>query len=165
MRLRYSLVVTLSVMIIGVSLLSSSCAAKRKEVITEQQVLALLDEIDKASNKMDVDQIYNCMAENIQIKLTVTGLGPTQKFTFTRDQYRDYAKKAFSAINNYSYTRKNTKVTITSDNKNALATDQVYETTQVGNRSLRTVTDETATFTVKDGKVIMTSLEGVARPN
>jgi hypothetical protein len=164
MRSRYSLVVTLASMIIGVSFLSNGCAAKRKEVITEQQVLALLDEIDKASNKMDVDQIYDRMAENIQIKMTVTGFGPTQKFTFNRDQYREYAKKAFSAVNNYSYTRKNTKVTVTSDNKNALATDQVYETTQVGNRTLRTVTDETATFTVKGGKVIMTSLEGVGRP-
>ena len=57
------------------------------------------------------------------------------------------------------------KVTITSDNRDALATDQVYETTQAGDRALRTVTDETATFTVKDGKVVMTSLEGVARPN
>ena len=165
MRLRYSLVVTLAAMIIGAGLLSGGCAAKRKEVITEQQVLALLDDIDKASNKMNVDQIYNCMAENIQIKMTITGFGPTQKFTFNRDQYRDYAKKAFSAVNSYSYTRRNTKVTITSDNRNALATDQVYETTQVGNRALLTVTDETATFTVKDGKVIMTSLEGTARPN
>ena len=165
MRLRYSLAATLAALIIGGSLLSGGCAAKRKEVITEQQVLALLGEIDKASNRMDIDQICNSMADNIQIKMTVTGFGPTQKFTFTRDQYRDYAKKALSAVSSYSYSRKNTKVTITSDNKNALATDQVYETTQVGNRSLRTVTDETATFTVKDGKVIMTSLEGVARPD
>jgi hypothetical protein len=165
MRMRYAFALTLSAIIMALSLLSGGCAAKRKEVITEQQVLALLDDIDKASNRMDIDRVYASMTENIEIKVTVTGFGPTQKFTFNRDQYRDYAKKALSAVKGYTYTRKNTKVTVTPDGRSAVATDQVYETTDTGERVFKTVTDETATFAVKDGKVVMTSLEGVGRPD
>lgn len=165
MRSRYSLVVTLAVMMAGASLLSGACAAKRKDVLTEQQILAILDDVDKAANRRDVDGICAHMADDIRIKVMLIGFGDGRDFTFNRQQYKDYTKQGFQEVKSYTYTRKKTKVTIEPGGIRATVRDQICETIIVGNQTVKTVTDGTGKFMLKDGKVVMTSLEGITHPD
>ena len=85
--------------------------------------------------------------------------------TFTRDQYRDYARQSYDLIDLYTYERKETVIKVAPDGQSAVVADEVREAATTGGLTIRSVTRETATFRLEDGQVVLTSLEGACRWN
>jgi hypothetical protein len=64
----------------------------------------------------------------------------------------------------YQYDRKNIQVKISDDGKMATFSDDIYETMTFPQGTIRGVTAEITIFNLRDGKIVITSLEGRMRP-
>lgn len=164
MSTRNSFHTFLSCALIALCFLSSACSSKQTGAITEQQVSAFLDEMDKAARNKDVDAIVANLSEDAQFKLTIEGFGPTQTLTFNRDQYRDYSKQGFSVVSNYEYRRGETVIKVEPDGQSAFVADETFETTTIGGQTLRTVARGTSILKLENGKLVIARSEAVARP-
>ncbi len=154
----------LSCALIALCFLTSACSNKPKSVITEQQVSAFLAEMDKAARNKDVDAIVAMMSEDVQIKITMEGLGPTQTMTVNRDQYRDNSKLTFSMVSDYDYRRGETVIRVEPDGQSAYVADETFETTTIGGKVIRTVARGTSLLKLENGKLVIYRSEGIARP-
>ena len=161
---RKSLSTILTCALVALCFLSSACSSKPKGTITEQQVRAFLEELDKAANNKDVDAVIAAMSEDYQIKMTVEGFGPTQVMTLDRDQYRDYSKQAFSAVSDYDYRRGDTVIKVEPDGQSAYVADETFETTTIGGRTIKTVSRGSSILTLENGKLVISRTEALARP-
>jgi hypothetical protein len=156
------------VFLISLGLLSSGCASRTEAggVLTEQKIQAALAEIDSAALRRDADAIAGYFSEHAQIKINLSGFGVgKQSMTFGRDQYRDYARQSYAAIEAYDYQRRDTVIKIAPDGQTAYVSDQVFESATMMGRTVRSVTAEAATVKLEGGKVVISYLEGDVREN
>jgi ketosteroid isomerase-like protein len=162
---RHSLVSILScALLVALCFLSSACSSKQTGPITEQQVRAFLEEMDKAANKRDVDAVIDAMSEDVELKMTIEGFGPTQIVTLNRNQYRDYSKQALGAVRDYDYRRGETVIKIESDGQSAFVADETFETMTIGGRTIKTVSRGTSILKLENGKLVIARSEVFARP-
>ena len=63
----------------------------------------------------------------------------------------------------YQLERKNTQVRISNDGNTATVTSDLYESLTVQQGTLRAVSSEVAILTLREGKLVVTSLEGRTR--
>ena len=141
----------------------SAPAAKAKAkpvVITQAKVLARLATNDRAVARKDVNTIMVSMAANVVVKLTIEGQG-TQ--TMNRAQYRAMIEQGFKAVQNYRYKRTNTKITIAPGGQSARVTATVLENMQMNGTSIQGTTQETAILRVQGGRILVTSINAMAR--
>ena len=150
--------------LLALCFLSSACSSKPQGFITEQQVTAFLQEMDKAARNKDVDTLVGALSKDVKFKVTVEGFGPTQTLTFNRDQYRDYSKQAFGVVRDYDYRRGETVIKVEPDGQSAYVADETFETTTVGGQVIRTVARGTATLKLEDGKLVIWRSEAATRP-
>ncbi len=161
---RKSFLPTLACALIALCFLTSACSSKQKVVITEQQVSAFLAEMDKAGRNKDVEALVAMMSEDVQLKLTMEGLGPTQNITLNRDQYRDYSNQTLSMVKDYDYRRGETVIRVEPDGQSAYVADETFETTTIGNQTFHTVSRGTAVLKLENGKLVIYRSETIARP-
>jgi ketosteroid isomerase-like protein len=155
---------TIACALAALCFLSSACSSKPEGFITQQQVAAFLDEMDKAARNRDVDTLVAAISEDAQFKITIEGFGPTQTLTFNRDQYRDYSKQAFGVVGDYDYRRGQTVIKVEPDGQSAYVADETFETTTVGGQVIRTVARGTSLLKLENGKLVISRSEAIARP-
>lgn len=155
---------TLACALISLCLLSSACAKKEKGVITEQQVKALLEEMDRAANNNDADAVVALMSEDARLSVTVEGFGPTQNFSFDREQYEAHIKQSLGMTDVYDYKRGETVIKVEPDGQSAFVIADIIETTKIGELTIGTVSRHTSTLELEDGKLVITRSAAVARP-
>jgi ketosteroid isomerase-like protein len=155
---------TLACALIALCFLSSGCAKKEKGFITEQQVNALMEEIERAANNKDVDAIIALMSKDVQLKITVEGFGPPQTMTLDREQYRTQSKQSLGMTDVYNYRRGETVINVEPDGQSAVVVADVYETTTLGKQTIGTVSRETSILGLEDGKLVITRGEAITRP-
>jgi ketosteroid isomerase-like protein len=148
--------------LIALCFLSSAC--QQKGTITEQQVRAFLDEMDKAAKNRDVDALVAKLSEDAEVKITTEGFGPAQTMSLNRDQYRDYSEQTFGLVRDYEYRRGHTVIEVDTDGQSALVADEIFETATIGGQVIRTIGRATSTLKLENGKLVITKSEGVARP-
>ena len=153
----------LSCALVALCLLTSACSSKQKGVITEQQVSAFLAEMDKAANSKDVEAVVAMMSQDVQLKVTMEGIGPTQAITLNRDQYRDQSNQTFSMISDYEYRRGETVIRVEPDGQSAYVADETFETTTIGSQVIRMVARGTSLLKMENGKLVIFRSEAVAR--
>ena len=143
--------------------LLSSCSTGSKQpqgLITEQQVSAFLAEMDKAANNKDIDAIVPMLSEDVQFKITVDGFGMTQNLSFNRDEYIDFGRKGFAAVDEYEYRRGQTRIKVEPDGQSASVVDEIFETTTTGGQKLRSVARTTSVLRLENGKLVLARSEG-----
>jgi hypothetical protein len=145
-------------------IIACACAGKPKGSITREQVNAFLDEMEKASQNRDLETLMSHISTDAQFKVTIEGFGPTQTMNFNHDQYRDYMKQGFAAVEAYDYKRGKTIINIDPDGQSAFVGDESFESVTMGGRVIRSVTAASSTLKLEDGKLVIVSGEGVARP-
>ena len=156
---------TFSSALIALCLLSSACAKKQKQgFITEQQVNAFMEEMEKAANRNDVDAILAMMSEDVRLSVTVEGFGQTQNLTFDREQYRAHIKQSLGMTNFYDYKRGYTAIQIEPDGQSAFVTAEITETAKIGDQTIGTVSTENSTLELENGKLVITRAAAVSRP-
>jgi ketosteroid isomerase-like protein len=161
---RRSYLSTLSCVLIALCFLMSACASKQQGVITEQKVSAFLAEMDKAAMNKDVEAIIAGMSEDVRLKVTIEGFGPTQILTFNRDEYRDHSMRSMAFVGDYKYRRGETIIKVEPDGQTAYVADETFETMTIGGQTVGTVARGTSTLKLENGKLVITRSEATARP-
>ena len=131
--------------------------------ITEDKALAILNSVDKATRNRNLAGIMAPLASDAKIKLTVTAQGKEKEIRITRDQYELQNRQAIRKRMSYDCERKNIRVKIFGDGQSAMVSDDFYETLTVSGKTLRSITSETTIFYVRQGKIVITAMEGRLR--
>ena len=168
MKVRLPLSVLLSCLILALPSMSSvsypqTRNAQTQTSITESNLLAITNSIDKAAGNRNIAGIVGPMAKDVKIKLIIVNAGREQELNFDRAQYAYYTRRGMQKRIAYQCDRKNVRVKISSDAKSATVTDDLYETLTIPQGALRAVTAETTIFNLRNGRILITSVEGRMR--
>jgi hypothetical protein len=159
---RYSIL--LSCLLLALPVLSGPSYAQSTDGITESKVLALLDSVDKATKKGNVAGMMVVLAKDAKITMTFPNppVGDPRVLVFNKEQYALSTKLAISHRIEYEYSRNNARVTISKDRKTAMVISDVYESDVTANGA-RAVTSELDILSLRDGKILITSIEALVR--
>jgi hypothetical protein len=144
---------------------SGSSFAQSQDAITESDVLALMNSVDKATKKKNLAGMIAPLASDVKIKLAVSAPGSEkeQVVNLNKEQFTNVTKRTLRQRFTYTMERKNTRVKLYDDNKTAMVTSELYETVTVAQGKLRAVSSETAIVTLRDGKLVFIQIESRMR--
>ena len=161
MRLRLPLI---QVACLGIVLLAATNAySQTQTTITEEKALAILNSVDKATRNRNIAGIMAPLASDVKIKLTVAAQGREKEINMTRGQYELQTRQAIRKRFGYDCERKNVRVKIFGDGQSAMVSDDFYETLSASGKTVRSITAETTIFYVRQGRIVITSMEGRLR--
>lgn len=127
--------------------------------LTREGVDLLLDALDEAVRRKDVDGILRYITHDATITIHLKQ-GPQQQMALlTREEYRKTLIMSFAFPSANDFTRTNTSVSLASDERSAKVSFKSTETLRQANREFKTEGEETLVFNIRDGKPMITSLE------
>ena len=127
--------------------------------LTREGIDLLLDALDEAVRRKDVDGILRHMTHDATITIHLKQ-GPQQQMAMlTREEYRKTLAMSFAFPSANDFTRTNTSVSVASDEQSAKVSFKSTETLRQANREFKTEGEETLVFHIRDGKPMITSLE------
>jgi len=144
---------------------SGSSFAQSPDAITESDVMAFIDSMDKAARKKNLAPIVAALADDVKIKLVISAQGSDKEeaLNLNKEQWTYYTRRGLRRRLAYTLERKNTRMKMYDDKKTAMVTSDLYETMTVAQGKLRAVSSETAIVTLRNGKLVIISLETRAR--
>lgn len=138
---------------------SQSKPFQRDVRLTREGIDLLLDALDKAVRRKDVDGVLRHMAHDATITIHLKQ-GPQQHIAMlTREDYRKTLAMSFAFPSAHDFARTNTSISLASDERSAKVSFKSTETLRPANREFKTEGEETLVFTIRDGKPMITSLE------
>jgi len=141
-------------------LLAPVVALADDKKIGETEVKDLLKSVDEACRKKDVAGQIVMLSSNAQIVVVLKDKeGKTNRIEWKRAEYEKYLKQSAAALEDYQYERKDVKITIAEDGLSAKAVSSVFEKTTMNGKKISSENRETATFTKKEGKLLVEKLE------
>ena len=151
----------LSSMLFCCLLFVGNAFGQSQEVITESNVMAVINSLDKAARKGNVAGMVAPLASDVKIKMTVStpGSAKEQVLNLNKEQYAYHTRRGVRLRRAYTGERKNTRIKIYDDNKTAMVTSDIYETLTVAQGTLRAVSSETSILTLRNGKLLVISVE------
>ena len=97
-------------------------------------------------------------------RLTLLKTNTEEKvLSFTRDQFAATTRNVMRRRLSYTIERKNTRFKIYGDGKTATVTSDVYETLTLKQGTVRGVSSEVAIVSLRDGRLLATSIESRTR--
>jgi len=161
MKLRVPQLILLSflLMVLSVPVYSQSLTS-----ITESDIQAMIDGMDKATKKGKVAGMIAPFASDIKIKMTVVNPKANQEMeaTITKQEYATNARQMLRRRVSYLFERKNTRIKI-NDAQTATVTSELYETLKLRDGTIRGSSTETIYVSLRDGKLVITSSESRTR--
>src|SRR3989304_4030404 len=129
--------------------------------ITDDRIRSIISSVDTATRQRNVDGIVIHFAPDCVITVNLPGPTGRQIIRMNVQEYRADLQQGFSAATEYPYHREELKIEIAPGGKRARVTDQVVEVITINRQTIKSVTQETAIFELRAGKILITSLEGV----
>ena len=127
--------------------------------LTREGIDRLLDTLDEAIRRKDVDGVLRHIAYDATITIHLKQ-GPQQQVALlTREEYRKTLAMSFAFPSDKDYTRTNTSVSLASDERSAKVSFKSIETLRPSNHEFKAEGEETLVFNIRDGKPLITSLE------
>lgn len=127
--------------------------------LTREGIDRLLDALDEAVRRKDVDGVLRHMTHDATITIHLKQ-GPQQQMAaLTREDYRKTLAMSFAFPSANDFTRTNTSVSLAADERSAKVSFKSTETLRQANREFKTEGEETLIFNIRDGKPMITSLE------
>ena len=147
-----------------VPLMAATSYSQSPAAITESQVLAVVNSIDRAARKGNIAGMIAPLARDVKIKMTITAPGSDQEhlLNLNKDQYALNTRQAMRRRLSYQLERKNTRVKIY-DEQTASVTSDLYEALTIRQGTLRGVSSEVAIMELRNGKIVITSVESRTR--
>ncbi len=157
MKLRF----LLSCLLLALPVMSGTSYSQSQDAITESKVLAIVNSVDRASRKGNIAGIVAPLAKDVKIKMTVSSPASAkeQVLNLSKEQYALNMRRVMRQRLAYEFERKNTRVKIYGDGKTAIVTGDLYETLTIQKGTFRAVSSEVAILSLRDGKIVVTSLE------
>ncbi len=128
--------------------------------VTQQEIELLLDFIDNAARRKDVDGIMRWFGPDAQVVVRASGNDPV---TMDRQQYRAMLQRSFAVPGSYDVVRKGSAITVASDGQGARARFRSIEIMRNLGRELRVEADVTVVFQLYDDEPLISSLEIVVQ--
>lgn len=165
MKLSFVFSILLSGLLLMPPATAGTSYAQSQDEITEGKVLAIVNSVDRAARKGNVAAILGTLANDVKIKMRVSIPSSTkeQVVNLNKEQYAFHTRRAFRRRLDYQLERKNTRVKIYNDGKTAMVTGDLYETLTIQQGTLRAVSSEVAILNLREGKILVTSLESRTR--
>lgn len=165
MKLHFLYSTLLSCLLLVLPVISGTSYSQSQDAITESKVLAIVNSVDRASRKGNIAGIVAPLAKDVTIKMTVStpASAKEQVLNFNKEQYAFLTRRGMRRRLAYQLERKNTHVKIYNDGKTAMVTSDLYETLTLQQGTLRAVSSEVAILNLRDGKIVVTSLESRTR--
>ena len=128
--------------------------------ITESDIHAMLNAMDKAARKRNLPGMMAPWADDIKLKLTVVNKGSEQESTvhLSKEQFAFNARQVMRRTLSYQLERKNTRIKIY-DDATATVTYEMYETFKFRQGTVRTSSADVMYVSLRDGKLVITSIE------
>jgi hypothetical protein len=133
----------------------------RYEIITQNDVLAIIDEVKRATLDKDVDGVIKYLAPFVIINLSMETPFGMQMTQMSRDQYKEELQKVYSKATHHEYRCENVKISISDDSRSAIVETDVIERIVVEGQDVRTKTHEKTVMEIIDGKLLVTTLDAV----
>jgi hypothetical protein len=139
----------------------SGCKESSQEytTITESDVLAVMDEVERATLAKDINGVIKYLAPFVVINLSRETPFGMQRIQMSRDQYKEELQKVFSKASHHEYRCENIKTIISDDSRSAIVETDVIEHIVMDGKDIRTKTHEKTVVEVIDGKLLVTSLD------
>jgi len=140
---------------------AASAPVSALEQLTKADVEAMIRKMDLAIEARDIAAIEPLLTPDVKIVIknlpTPEGL---KTMEMTRDQYIQNSKDVFANAQDYKYSRQDQVIEILDGGKKAVITAVVSEHITMQGQQITSVTNERATVEVRDGKALITALEG-----
>ena len=164
MKRRIPHLILLSCLFIVQALLSPPSYSQSPSSITESDIHAMINGMDKAARKGNVAGMIAHFAPDIKITMTVLNPGSNkeQVGTLTKDQYAFNARNNMRRKLSYHVERKNTRIKIY-DDQTAMVTGEIYETIKFRQGTLRAASSGVMFVSLRNGKLVITAMEARMR--
>lgn len=126
--------------------------------IKEADIKAMLQAMDSALQRKDIDGALQYVAANAQIRLAVSSAQGPQILPLGRNEYREVLRTTLSDATGYKVERQAPSITLGKDGK-ALYTDFAAETIQTQDKKTRTLSQERMLLESVDGQVKIIQME------
>jgi len=165
MKPRLLYLLPFSCLLVVLPLMAGPCYSQSPTAITESDIHALLNRIDRSTRKRNVAGIIAPLAKDVKIKyaMSTPGSAQEQKITLSKEQFAYNLRHNFRRSISYQYERKNTRIKIYSDQQTAMVTSEVYEVVTIREGTLRASSSEVLIVSLQNGKVVINSIEGRTR--
>ena len=139
--------------------------AQAQNEITESQLMGYVSSVDSASRKGNINAVVATLANDVKIKMSIVTPNSDQEkvVTLTKQQYAFNTRNVMRRRLAYSLVRKNTRFKIYEGAKAATVTSDIYETLTLKQGTLRAVSSEIAIVELRNGKLLVTSIESKTR--
>lgn len=139
----------------------SSKPSKPEIHLTREGIDLLLDDLDQAIRRKDVDGVLRHIAPDAAITIHMKQGTHQQMATLTREEYRKTLAMGFAFPSANDYARVNTVVSLAPDERSAKVSIKSTETLRQGYRDIKIESEETLVFKIRGNKPAITSLEQV----
>ncbi len=144
-----------------VSSAPSSKPSKPEIHLTRESIDLLLDALDQAIRRQDVDGVLRHIAPDATITIHMKQGAQQQIATLTREEYRKTLAMGFAFPSANDFTRVNTTVSLASDERSAKVSFKSTETLRQAHRELKIEGEGTLVLKIRDDKPVITSLKQV----
>ena len=127
--------------------------------LTREGIDRLLGALDDAVRRKDVDGVLRHISYDATITIHMKQGPQHQTALLTRDDYRKTLAMAFAFPSDNDFARTNTLVSLAADERSAKVSFKSTETLRPANHEFKAEGEETLVFTIRDGKLMITSVE------
>lgn len=139
----------------------SSHPVKPEVLLTRASIDLLLNELDLAVRKKDVEGILRHIAPDAVIVIHMKQGSNQQQAALTRDDYRKTLAMEFDFPSANDFTRLNTTVSLAADERSAKVSFKSTETLRQANREFKVEGEETLIVRMRGDKPAIVSLDKV----
>lgn len=139
----------------------ASKAAQAEVRLTPETIDLLLNGLDDARRRKDVEGILRHIAHDAIITIHMKQGSQQQMTTLTREEYRTTLNMGFAFPSANDYTRVSTNVTLAPDERSAKVSFKSTETLLQASREIKVEGEETLVFRIRGDKPTIISLEQV----
>ncbi len=128
--------------------------------ITETDIHAMINAMDKAARKRNIAGMLAPLAPDSKIKVRLVDPKSNKEVvaTYTKEQFAHNARLAMRRTISYTLERKNIRIKIY-DATTATVMSDLYETFKLRQGTLRASSSEVMYVSLRDGKLVITSSE------
>lgn len=139
----------------------SSKPAKPEVHLTREVIDLLLEDLDQAIRRKDVDGVLRHIAPDATITIHMKQGTHQQMAALTREEYRKTLAMGFAFPSANDYARVNTTVSLAPDELSAKVSFKSTETLRQTHREIKIEGEETLVFKIRGDKPVITALEQV----
>lgn len=129
--------------------------------ITEPQAQALLEALDRAAASQNTDALMAHFSDDCIITLEIPGPDGAHRFRWSKEEYATQLEEGYEETEAYTVERTDTTIQIAPDGQSARVTATVTEAIRTQTHLIHAVTKDEARLELRDGKLVVTRLDGV----